>query len=183
VWVSTSGPPPCCELNTIPIVLSYISTAPSSPAVASRGAPRDFARVVGANHVRMKGWIWATSEPCTSIGEQEVRRIRRNLETVRPGAVPPARAARRWGLVAVLLCPGDTAATVVAWLGGLRGAEPDRVRFYVHPGTDLVAALSPWFASGWDDPFTAEVEDFATFHRQFGWDFNNQVYRDAAGSA
>jgi len=161
------------------IVLKYIATGPTHPDMVSRGAPPDFARVVAESHRRMRGWIWATSEPCISIGLDEVKRVRRNLELVRAGGAPPARAVKRWGMVAVLLCPGDTAVEVVAWLGLLDDADTERIRFYVHPRTDLVEALAACYGAGRGDALTAQVEDYATFHKQFGRDFSNQVYRDA----
>jgi hypothetical protein len=135
--------------------------------------------VVSANHKRMKGWIWAQSEPCLSIAKEEVTRIRRNLEAVPAKGVPPPPSARGWWILAVLLCPGDTTEAVAAWARDLRAAARERIRFFVHPDTDLVRAFTSWYAAGLEDPLTAEVEDFATFHKQFGWDFNNQVYRDA----
>ena len=53
------------------------------------------------------------------------------------------------------------------------------------PGQVRVAveAFAAWYLAGLEDPRTAEVEDFATFHKQFGLDFNNQVFHDAVASA
>ncbi|HKZ59140.1 MAG TPA: hypothetical protein VJ547_04740 [Candidatus Thermoplasmatota archaeon] len=151
--------------------------------MASRGAPSDFARAVAGNHRRMKGWIWAESEPCLSIAKEEVRRIRRNLEAVSASRAPPPPSEPDWWVLAVLLCPGDTTEAVAAWARQGRAPVADRIHFYLHPHTNPVEAFAAWYAAGHQDPRTAEVEDFATFHKQFGWDLNNQVYRDAVAKA
>jgi hypothetical protein len=127
----------------------------------------------------MKGWIWAQSEPCLTMAKEEVRRVRRNLAAFDAAKPPPAAVPPAWWILAVLLCPGDTTKDVVAWARGLREVEVERIRFYLHPDTDAVAAFREWYLAGSKDPKTAEVEDFGTFHKQFGWDLNNQVYRDA----
>ena len=139
----------------------------------------DFALTVAQNHPRMKGWIWAQSDPCLSIAKDEVKKIRRNLEAVGPASAPPKPATRLWWMLAVLLCPGDTTTAVAAWAAALPGAGDDRIRFYLHPETDPTSALAAWHGAGLADPLTAEVEDFGSFHQQFGWDFNKRVYRDA----
>jgi hypothetical protein len=139
----------------------------------------DFALVVADSHRLMRGWIWAQSEPCLSIAKDEVKRIRRNLELVDAARAPPVPSRRLWWILAALLCPGDSTTAVVEWARSLRAVDVDRIRFYLHPATDPVAAFAAWYAAGFENPMTAEVEDFATFHKQFGWDFNNQVYRDA----
>jgi hypothetical protein len=148
--------------------------------MAPRPSQPDFARTVAQNHPRMKGWIWAQSGPCLSIAKDEVKKIRRNLAAVGPTGAPPTPATPLWWVLAVLLCPGDTTTAVVEWATALRGSGGDRIRFYMHPDTDPISAFAAWFGAGLADPLTAEVEDFASFHQQFGWDFNKQVYRDAS---
>ena len=148
-----------------------------------RPSQPDFAQVVASNHPRLRAWLWAQSDPCLSIAQQEVKRIRRNLVAVGPSGAPAVPSSPAWWLLAVLLCPGDTTGAIAAWAKAIRGPVSDRVRFYLHPETDPVAALAAWYNAGLPDPLTAEVEDFKTFHQQFGWDYNNQVYRDASTHA
>lgn len=120
----------------------------------------------------------ASSEPCRSIRDQEVARIRRQLRALEPEDLPRTIRAPSW-MVGVLLCPGDGTETVARWAVALLEADRERVRFYHHPRVDLVAAFAAWYAGGLPDPVRAEVSDFKSFHKRFGWDFNNQVYRDA----
>ena len=147
--------------------------------MASRGAPPDFVGTVRANHARMKGLLWARSGACLTVAREEVRRIRRNLELLGLGAAVETPRGRRWWLLAVLLCPGDTTEAVSAWARSVKDFDAERVRFYLHTGADPVACLTAWHAAGLPNPATADFSDFADFHKQFGWDFNNQVYRDA----
>jgi len=127
----------------------------------------------------MQGLLWARSGACLTVAREEVRRIRRNLKLLGPGAAVETPSGRRWWLLAVLLCPGDTTEAVSAWARSTKGLEGERVRFYLHTSADPVACFAAWHASGLPNPVTADFSDFTDFHKQFGWDFNNQVYRDA----
>src|SRR3989304_846539 len=102
-------------------------------------------------------------------------------ERVESASPPPPEPD--WWVLAVLLCPGDTTEAVAAWARQGRAPVADRIHFYLHPHTNPVEAFAAWYAAGHQEPRTAEVEDFATFHKQFGWDLNNQVYRDAVAKA
>lgn len=144
-----------------------------------RSLPPDFSEVVRAHHSKSVGFVVAASAPCLGIRDDEIARVRRNLRPVTPPGLPTPPPEGSW-ILAVMLCPGDDTASVAAWAATLHPSLVDRIRFYHHPDTDLVAALTAWYAAGLPDPLTAEISDFASFHKQFGLDFNNQVYRDFA---
>lgn len=132
---------------------------------------------MAAHHRKTTGFVLAPSRPCVDIREEEVRAIHRNLRPVGVEDLPRLRLPASW-ILAAIVCPGDDLRPLAEWAGALARDAVDRVRLYAHPDVDLVDALAPWYAAGLDDPLTAEAEDFVTFHKQFGWDFNNQVYRD-----
>lgn len=123
------------------------------------------------------GFLFASSGACLEIRDSEVERIDRVFLTLGPADLEDLRPPRSW-LMAVVLCPGDDTVAVARWATGLSGDDVDRVRFYHLPGVDLVGALEAWYGASLPDPRTADVEDWASFHREFGWDHSNQVYED-----
>lgn len=141
--------------------------------------PPDFVPTVRAHLHDLAGWVVAASGDCLDVQAKEVERINRALEAVhernlRPGRRPDARS---W-LVGVLVCPGDALEGLAVWASRLEEADLRRVRLYFLPGSDPVKALSAWYGVGLPDPYTADVEDWAMFHKRFGLDLNNQIYLD-----
>lgn len=141
----------------------------------------DYAATVREHHPDAEGWLVASREPCITIRGREVQHVDRVLRPTGPTGLPdPGDLPRSW-MLAVLLCPGDDTALVAAWASSIPAGERDRVRFYHHPDVDLTGAFEAWYAAGLADPRTFEIQDFKTFHKQFGRHFNDQVYRDATG--
>lgn len=140
--------------------------------------PPDFATVVRAREKKTTGFVVAPSGKCLEIQAAEIKRVKRHLVPFAPTDLVAARPPKSW-IVAVLLCPGDTTVDVAGWTAQLAPRDRGRVRFYLHTDTDPVAAFQGWYAAGLEDPRTATVRDFKSFHKVFGWDFNSQVYQDA----
>src|SRR5437867_950095 len=134
--------------------------------MAARGAPSDFVATVRANHRRMRGLLWGRTGACVAVAREEVRRIRRNL--VMLDSSPETPRSRRWWLLAVLLCPGETTEAIAAWARSVKDLDFERIRFFLHTGADPVAGLAAWHAAGLPDPVTADFSTFGDFHRQFG---------------
>lgn len=119
----------------------------------------------------------AASGECLEIQSQEEAIPGRDFEGMHPEGLEALELEGSW-LVGILLCPGDGTEAAAAWASKLDPADIDRVRFYFLPDVDLVDAFDAWFAQGLPDPVTAEVDDWGSFHRTFGMDHSNQVYRD-----
>lgn len=146
-----------------------------SPA---QGRPSDYASLVRANASRTKGFVLADSGECLDIRDAEIARIQRSLRPITSKELEVLELPPSW-LLGVILCPGDDMARVAAWTSQLPASDRERVRLYPHERCDLIAMLAPWYAGGLDDPRADEVRDFATFHRFFGNDLNDQIYADA----
>lgn len=144
-----------------------------------RDRPTDFAAIVGAHHREARAFLLATSEHCAEVRDREVEVVRRNLEVVDPAALLDLEPEGSW-VLAVLVCPGDTVEAVARWAAELPAEALQRVLIYLRTDVDTVAALAPWYAADLPNPYTADFTDWAGFHKQFGADFNNQVYRDFA---
>lgn len=140
--------------------------------------PPDFAKVVGAKHAKSTAYVAASSDDCLRIRDAEAKKVNRRLKAIAPGDLAAIRFPKSW-MVAIVLCPGDDTGDVAAWAKSLSAGELERIRFYLHGRTDPAKAFSEWYRAGLGDPKTADMEDFNSFHKVFGWDFNNQVYGDA----
>lgn len=140
--------------------------------------PPDYSRVVRGGKDHAVGYLLATSGACLTLRDEELRHIDRNLVDVAPGQLPTLRPTGSW-LLAVLLCPGDRTDEVAAWAKGLPGRAAERVVFYLAPGVDEADALRGWAKAGFLQAATSTVKDWPQFHKRFGRDFNDQVYRDA----
>lgn len=127
------------------------------------------------------GIVVASTGDCEDIRDQEIKAIadtgNRRFEARRPDRLPDPSSLGSW-LMGVLLCPGDGTGEVAGWASSLDTEDIDRIRFYHLPGVDLVDALRGWYAQGLPDPRTADVEDWGSFHHEFGWDHVNQLYQD-----
>lgn len=141
--------------------------------------PDDYATVVRRHHHRTVAWLLADQPPCTDLRTDEIERIERDLRPLRSDGLSGWTPGRSW-LLAVLLCPDDDLGPLVDRLTALAPDDLDRVRFYAHPDTDIVAALRPWYAAGFGDPPLEIVSDWKSLHPPFGRDLNDRVYRDAA---
>lgn len=143
--------------------------------------PEDWTQTVRENHRDAKAWVAASSEPCLSVRDDEVDQVDRILSGADFGNLPSEDERPDIWVVAVIVCPGDDLEPVIEWAKTLDDEDIDRVQFYYHSDVNVETVTTPWTDAGFPDPFTYEVEDFTTFHDQFGWEFNDQVYRDVTG--
>src|SRR5688572_7337759 len=125
------------------------------PSMNLRAFP-DWHGIVAANWHKTSGFLLALRDPCIRLRDDELAAIRKNRVLVGMDAAALARwtPPPSW-MLAVLLCPGDDAGPVVDWVRKQR-ADPDRVKFYVHKGTDPFQALAAWGAAGLPDPVVEE---------------------------
>lgn len=142
----------------------------------------DYAQVVRAHHTKTTGYIVAVSGTCIGIRDAEIARIRRKLVATSPEKLDALEPKGSW-ILAFVICPVDDLRAIVVWLGKQSSTARRRVRLYAHPDVDLVKVLKPWYAADLEDPRVAFVTDFASFHKRFGNDLNDQVYADAKGGA
>lgn len=94
--------------------------------------------------------------------------------------VLPAHLARlepvgSW-LLAVVLCPGETAHAVTDWARGRKGAD-ERVWFFLHPKTPL-EALRPWVAAGHRTHQVETVSSWAQLGASFATAMRDRAYAD-----
>lgn len=143
--------------------------------------PDDWTRQVREHHPKAVAWVVAATEPCLSIREKEVSQIKRVLQGADFENLPDHASLPDSWLIAIIVCPGDDLTPVIRWTERLEAEAQERVQFYYHPEVEITAITEPWLDAGLPEPITYEVEDFTTFHNQFGWEFNDQVYRDATG--
>ncbi len=145
------------------------------------GMPEGFAETIRPHLHECLGIVVASTGDCLEIRDEEIKAIsdtgNRTFEAYPPDQLPDPAALQSW-LMGVLLCPGDRTEEVAAWAKALNVEDLDRVRFYYLSGVDLVEALRAWYAAGLPDPRTADVEDWGSFHHEFGWDHSNQLYQD-----
>lgn len=138
----------------------------------------DYASVVKRNASRTTGFVLADSGECLEIKVKEVQRIKRKLAALTSAELSSIVLPPSW-LLAVILCPDDPMAAIADWTRGLAATQRERVRIFFHPDCDLVSILAPWYEAGLEDPRADEVRDFASFHKLFGNDLNDQIYADA----
>lgn len=139
----------------------------------------DWHEVVARNWRKTKAYLLAFREPCIRIAADELDAIRRNrvLVGLSAGALSRWRPEGSW-MLAVILCPGDDVAPLTAWLAR-HEADPARVRFYAHPGTDVFAALEAWREAGLGAPrVDDDVDAWPRLHKRFGNDLAVQILQD-----
>lgn len=149
--------------------------------MAGGDRPPDWTETVRANHSDAVAWVVAESEPCLNVRDQEVERIDRVLRAADLASLPESGDLPDSWLLAYILCPGDEVDTLLDWVETLEPTDRERVQIYHHPEADLVDLLDAWFERGFPELISYEVSDFREFHKVFGWEFNDQVYRDATG--
>lgn len=141
--------------------------------------PPDFTETIRAHKYGLVAWVVAASGDCLDIQTWEVQHIHRRLTAVHERGLRPGDFPESWSwLVGVLVCPGDGLEALAAWAKEAPASELRRIRLYFLPGANPVKALAAWYAAGLPDPYTADVEDRAQFHKRFGLDLNNQIYLD-----
>ncbi|MCA1814536.1 MAG: hypothetical protein LC624_11400 [Halobacteriales archaeon] len=143
--------------------------------------PSDFRSVVRAHHGASEGILVAGREPCITIAQDERRSVRgRSFRIVAPEQLPLVGVGASW-IMAVLLCPGDDAAPVARWVRG-GGHDARRVLFYLHPDTDLRAALEPWARAGLVAGATWTVASWKQLHKHLGAHWNVRIFDDFRGA-
>ncbi|MFO1533693.1 MAG: hypothetical protein ABR562_08400 [Thermoplasmatota archaeon] len=143
------------------------------------GRPSDYRSVVHPLRMETRVFLVASTHPCIRIRDEAAKPTGRDYRTVDAGELAALDPPRQW-VLAVLLCPGDDAAEVVAWLGA-HGGDPDRVLFILHPGTDAVAALRPWYAAGFPDAVAIEAAAWGQLAKPLGQFVNDWIYAQAKG--
>lgn len=139
-----------------------------------------FRDVVAAHHDESDAVLVASREPCISVAADEAENVPvRSFQVVEPDELGGLDLRATW-IAAVLLCPGDDAGTVAAWIQE-KNRDPERVLFYFHPDSDEREALSPWHKAGLPVRSVWTVEDWTDLHKHLGAHWNNQVFEDFAG--
>lgn len=123
------------------------------------------------------GLIAASGPLGRAIQRRSLRNIERRLQATSATDLPAVADLPPSWLLAIVLSPGEDTDAVALWTASLPRRLRGRVRFYLLPGV-RASAFRAWYAAGLDDPFTAEVRDWPSFHKQFGADLNLQVYLD-----
>lgn len=136
-----------------------------------------FRDVVAAHHRDSDAILVAGREPCITLAHEERNKVReRRFRVVRFDQVEGLAVRRSW-IMAVLLCPGDHARAVARWV--LAGDhDPRRVAFYLHPTTDVRAALGPWHREGLHVHTIRKVTTWKALHKHFGAHWNVRVWDD-----
>lgn len=133
--------------------------------------------IVRAHWRDTTAFLLATSEPCMSLRELEIARVRRLLVGLAPEELSTLRLPDSW-LLAVLLCPGDDTASLVPFVAGLPPRDRDRVVFFLHPDADLVQAFHAWYAAGLPDPHTLDAGDYRSLAPKLGHELNKRIALD-----
>jgi hypothetical protein len=136
-----------------------------------------FRDVVTKHHSDSDAVLVAAQEPCISIAYDERENVAgRSFRIEHPDGLADLMLRESW-IMAVLLCPGDNASLVAAWVrAGNR--DPRRILFYVHPRTNPRKALAPWRESGLPVHSTWTVRNWRELHRHFGAAWNVRVFDD-----
>lgn len=140
--------------------------------------PPKYADIVRANWPKTLGAIVASSPAALAMQKRSISHVQRKLRGVAPEDLAGLDLGGSW-LVAVVLGPGDDTRKVASWASGLANEQQPRVRFYLLRGVKAADAFRAWYDAGLPDPLTSEVENWTTFHKRFGNELNNQIYRDA----
>ncbi len=130
------------------------------------GAP-SFRDVVAEHHVDSDAILVAGREPCLSIAHDEATNVSgRSFHIITPEELGQLEPRPSW-IMAVLLCPGDEASSVAAWLQA-GGRDPRRVLFYLHKDTDPRQALAPWHEAGLAIHSTWTIRTWRELHKHLG---------------
>lgn len=137
-----------------------------------------FRDVVAAHHRDSDAVLVAAREPCVTIAEEERDHVSgRSFRVVTFEDLPGLKVRKSW-IMAVLLCPGDDAGPVAAWVRS-GGRDPRRVLFYLHPRTDARAALRPWHEAGLHAYAVWTVPNWKALHKHLGAHWNVRIYDDS----
>lgn len=136
-----------------------------------------FHDVVAEHHGDSDAVLVADREPCITIAYDERENVTgRSFQIVAPDELDTLDLRATW-IMAVLLCPGDDAEAVRAWVEE-DDRDPRRVLFYLHTDTDAREALAPWHEAGLHVHSTWTVSSWKEFHKHFGAQWNVQVFDD-----
>lgn len=143
------------------------------------GRPPDYRSVVHPARTATRVFIVARSPPCIRLRDEAARPKGRDYRTASLGDLADLEPPPRW-VMAAILCPGDDASALVEWARAGK-ADPDRILFVLHPDTDAVAALRPWYEAGHGDPVAVEARTSKDFAKPLGQFVNDWIYADAKG--
>lgn len=137
----------------------------------------DWYGTVRANWRRTTGYLLASRAPCLTIRDEEIEAIRGNriLVGVSPEGLSKWTPSGSW-LLAVLLCPQDDVAAIVAWTRRHK-ADARRVHFFLAEGTDP-EVLRPWKDAGYATDRVDVVASWKELHKLLGLALNDRVYED-----
>lgn len=141
--------------------------------------PADYRDVVHPRRLHSRVFLVASTPPCIRIRDEAARPKGRDYWTTRLGDLDEMGLPEKW-VMAAILCPEDDAEEIVQWLAR-HDADPERVLFVLHPETDPVQALAPWYTAGHDDPVSIEASTFQELARPLGMFVNDWIYVDAKG--
>lgn len=136
--------------------------------------------VVQANWRRTTAYLFALAEPCISIRDDELRAIKANrvLVGLSPADLHKWTPPESW-FMAVILCPGDDLAPLVAWATRHR-VDASRIHFYVRREADLHAFMAQWSKAGFaTDGADAGITTWKELHHLFGLHLSNRILLDA----
>lgn len=134
----------------------------------------DFASVVAKNWAKTTGFIATATEPCITIGRDEVRHVKRRLVPVNLGELAGLQPTGSW-FMAVVVCPDDDLGGLARWA---KGKDAGRVHFYLHANA-RPRQLAPWRDAGLPlDHIDEGIRSWGQLHKVLGWDLNMQVYDD-----
>ena len=144
--------------------------------IAGRSA--DWYATVRDNWQRTTAFLLAGSHPCLRIRDEEMEAIKANRVLVGldhrdlQAWEPPSS----W-MLAVLVCPDDDLAPLVAWAEE-HAIDAGRVHFYLHPDTPWTV-LQPWAAAGLPtDRVDDDISGWERLHRLFGLALSERIVLD-----
>lgn len=117
----------------------------------------------------------ASTPPCIEIRDEEIKKIHRRLVPLHPQDLEHLQVEDSW-LMGVILCPGDGTQQIARF--DKRTRAPKRIRFYLHPDTDISKAFSAWKEAGHKRARFDFVTSWQELHPDFGRSLNDQVYED-----
>lgn len=144
------------------------------------GRPADYRDVVHAGRLDTRVFLLAGELPCIRLRDEAARPEGRDYRTADLGGLEDVEPPQRF-LVAAILCPGEDTEILVAWMRR-RGVDAGRVFLVLHPETDAVAALAPWYEAGHADPVFVEADRWSGFAKDLGRFVNDWIYADAKGT-
>lgn len=136
-----------------------------------------FHDIVAKHHEESDAVLVANREPCISIAEDEEENVTgRSFTVARPGELGQLELQASW-VMAVLLCPQDTAEKVAEWIVS-ENRPAHRVLFYLHPETSAEEALAPWEEADLQIHNTWTVSNWRELHKHLGSHWNVQIFED-----